>query len=82
MNTCPCRKRITAAAAAAHSTLTQPELSARIGQRKRDNIVASGAEVVAMGCPACMMQISDMLARNHDPIKVKHTIEIYADSLS
>lgn len=63
-------------------TLTQPELSAKIGQRKRDNIVASGAEVVAMGCPACMMQISDMLARNHDSVKVKHTIEIYADSLS
>ena len=63
-------------------TLTQPELSAKIGQRKRDNIVASGADVVAMGCPACMMQISDMLARNHDSVKVKHTIEIYADSLS
>ena len=62
-------------------TLTQPELSAKIGQRKRDNIVASGAEVVAMGCPACMMQISDMLARNRDSVKVKHTIEIYADSL-
>lgn len=62
-------------------TLTQPKLSAKIGQRKRDNIVASGAEVVAMGCPACMMQISDMLARNRDSVKVKHTIEIYADSL-
>ena len=62
-------------------TLTQPELSAKIGQRKRNNIVDSGADVVAAACPACMMQISDMLARNHDPIKVKHTMEIYADSL-
>lgn len=62
-------------------TLTQPELSAKIGQRKRNNIVDSGADVVAAACPACMMQISDMLARNHDPIKVKHTIELYADSL-
>jgi len=63
-------------------TLTQPELSAKIGQRKRDNIVASGADVVAMGCPACMMQISDMLARNGDHVKVKHTAEIYAETLS
>lgn len=62
-------------------TLTQPELSAKIGQRKRDNIVASGCDVVATGCPACMMQISDMLARNHDHIKVKHVIDLYAESL-
>lgn len=62
-------------------TLTQKELSAQIGQRKRDNVVASGAAVVATGCPACMMQLSDMLARNNDNIKVKHVIEIYAESL-
>lgn len=62
-------------------TLSQPELSRKIGQRKRDNVIASGAEVVATGCPACMMQLSDMLARNHDPVTVRHVIEIYADSL-
>lgn len=27
-----------------------------------------------------MMQLSDMLARNNDPVQVKHTIEIYAES--
>ena len=57
------------------------DYSRRIGQRKRDNVVATGAQVVAAACPACMMQISDMLARNRDSVKVKHTIEIYADSL-
>ena len=62
-------------------TLSHYDLSRKIGQRKRDNIVASGAEVVATGCPACMMQLSDMLARNNDPVQVKHTIEIYAESL-
>lgn len=25
------------------------------------------------GMPACMMQLSDMLARNNDPVQVKHT---------
>jgi glycolate oxidase iron-sulfur subunit len=39
------------------------EISARIGRRKRDNIVQSGCEVVATGCPACMLQITDMLSR-------------------
>ena len=43
-------------------TLTHYDLSLKMGQRKRDNVIASGAEVVATGCPACMMQLSDMLA--------------------
>lgn len=62
-------------------TLDEPELSREIGQRKRDNIVNSGAAIVATGCPACMMQLNDMLSRNHDKIVVKHTAEIYADTL-
>jgi glycolate oxidase iron-sulfur subunit len=62
-------------------TLTHADMSAKIGQQKRDNIKNSGAQVVATGCPACMMQISDMLSRNGDKIKVKHPLEIYAESL-
>ncbi|MEG2139758.1 MAG: (Fe-S)-binding protein [Bilophila sp.] len=62
-------------------TLTHYDLAQKIGQRKRDNIVASGASVVATACPACMMQLSDTLAHNKDPQTVRHTIEIYADSL-
>jgi glycolate oxidase iron-sulfur subunit len=57
------------------------DLSAAIGRRKRDNIVSSGCAVVATGCPACMLQISDMLSRAGDRVQVKHAIEIYAESL-
>ena len=63
-------------------TLFHYDLSKEIGQRKRDNIIRSGAQAVATGCPACMMQISDMLSQNHDNVTVKHPIEIYAESLS
>lgn len=62
-------------------TLFHYDYSRQIGQRKRDNIVASGAKVVATSCPACMMQLENMLSLNHDPIKVKHTMQIYADTL-
>ena len=62
-------------------TLTHYDISQQIGQKKRDSIVATGADVVATGCPACMMQLSDMLARNGDRARVKHTIELYADTL-
>ncbi|SFK06223.1 glycolate oxidase iron-sulfur subunit [Desulfomicrobium apsheronum] len=57
------------------------KVSKDIGTQKRDNIVASGAQIVATGCPACMMQISDMLSQNKDNVAVKHVMEIYAETL-
>ncbi len=57
------------------------DYSRKIGQRKRDNVVASGAKIVAAGCPACMMQLEDVLSHNGDDVRVKHTVELYADSL-
>ena len=63
-------------------TLAHYDLSKKIGQRKRDNIVSVKPDLVAAACPACMMQIMDMLSRNGDDIPVKHVAELYADSLS
>ncbi|MGB5156155.1 (Fe-S)-binding protein [Desulfobacterium sp. N47] len=57
------------------------DISADIGKRKRNNIISSGCSVVATACPACMIQISDMLSKSNDRIEVKHTIEIYDESL-
>jgi glycolate oxidase iron-sulfur subunit len=57
------------------------EISSDIGHKKRDNIVATGCSAVATGCPACMLQISDMLSRAGDQIAVRHPIEIYAEFL-
>jgi glycolate oxidase iron-sulfur subunit len=62
-------------------TLVHYDLSKEIGKRKRDNIVSVKPDMVAMGCPACMLQITDMLSRNNDAIPVKHVIELYADTL-
>ena len=57
------------------------ELSANIGKLKLDNIKASGCQVVATGCPACMLQFFDMLSKSGDNILVKHPVEIYAELL-
>jgi len=57
------------------------DISANIGRTKVDNIRASGASVVATGCPACMLQISDMLSKSNDRIPVKHPVEIYRELL-
>ena len=58
------------------------QLSKQIGTLKRDQIEATGCEAVATGCPACMMQISDMLSQAGDSVAVKHAIEIYAEALN
>ncbi len=57
------------------------DLSKDIGTRKRDSIVAAKADVVATSCPACMLQLSDMLSRHQDKVAVKHVMEIYAETL-
>jgi len=57
------------------------DLSASIGRRKRENIARSGCKTVATGCPACMLQLSDMLSQAGDRIRVKHAVEIYAEVL-
>ena len=57
------------------------EVSASIGRRKRDNIAKSQCPVVATGCPACMLQLTDMLSQAGDPVQVKHAVEVYAELL-
>ena len=57
------------------------EMSKKIGNRKADNIINSGASTVATSCPACMMQMTDMLSRRNKGVGVKHVVELYADSL-
>ncbi|MEJ5357314.1 MAG: (Fe-S)-binding protein [Desulfobacterales bacterium] len=61
--------------------LAHYDLSKAIGRLKRERIAATGCEVVATGCPACMLQISDMLSQAGDAIAVRHPVELYAASL-
>lgn len=57
-----------------------PEMSAPILEEKIDNIVASGADVVAVDCPGCLLQIRGGLdARGLDNIQVKHTAQILVE---
>lgn len=57
------------------------DLSASIGRIKQQNIAETGCTTLATGCPACMMQISDMLAKSNTGIRVRHPIELYAEAL-
>ncbi len=57
------------------------DLSASIGNIKQQSIADTGCTTLATGCPACMMQISDMLAKQNTTIKVRHPMELYAEAL-
>ncbi len=58
------------------------DISRSVGLKKRNAIAETECDVVATGCPACMMQISDMLSQQGDSIPVKHFVELYAESIS
>lgn len=57
------------------------ELSMPILKQKIENIKDSGAEVVAVACPACMMQLQGGLDKQAPGIKIKHVAEIMAEQL-
>jgi len=62
-------------------SLEHYDLSSAIGKVKREDIESTGCSVVATGCPACMLQLSDMLSQGRLPVRVKHAIEIYAETV-
>ena len=55
------------------------EISAPILEKKIKNIQDSGANVVAVDCPGCMMQIKGGLDARGLNIQVKHTAELLAE---
>ena len=58
-----------------------PEISAPILQRKLRNIKETGAPIVAMDCPGCVMQIRGGMDQDGAAIQVRHTVELLAEQL-
>lgn len=61
--------------------LTQPDMAARLLERKLDHIEATGAEVVISANPGCIMQIAAGLrrraaAQGRPPVRVLHLVEV------
>jgi iron-sulfur cluster protein len=62
-------------------SLKLPEISSPILQRKLTNIKNTGAPVVAMDCPGCVMQIRGGMDQDGAPVRVRHTVEILAEQV-
>jgi len=54
-------------------SIYHPDLSRRIGDRKAANAAGTGADMVTVGCPSCVMQLREMLARAGSSQAVVHT---------
>ncbi len=50
------------------------QISEKIGIKKTKNIIDSEAKIVTTGCPACMIQLKDMLSRANQKIRVEHIV--------
>lgn len=62
-------------------SLKNAELSSKIGGGKCNEIASTEADIVATGCPACMMQLRDQLLQNGMSTEVRHIIDLYAASI-
>jgi glycolate oxidase iron-sulfur subunit len=62
--------------AAGTYNLTQPEMSQRLGRRKLDHIVATGADTVVTGNVGCILQIARQIKERGSPIAVAHPVDL------
>lgn len=56
--------------------LTHPEAADRLGRRKIERIVETGAEMVVTGNPGCMVQIAAGLRAIGSPVRVVHPVSL------
>lgn len=62
--------------AAGTYNLTQPEMSARLAQRKLANVDATGAEILATANAGCLMQLLQHVRASGRRIRVVHPIDL------
>ena len=62
--------------------MVEPEPAQQLGDRKVENCLTTGAEVVVTSNPGCILQIAAGLQRAGRDIPVKHMIEIVDASIT
>jgi glycolate oxidase iron-sulfur subunit len=61
--------------------LLQPEAAERLGRRKAENLLATGAEAIVSANPGCTLQIASHLESMGRPLPIYHPMEILDASL-
>lgn len=63
-------------------SITQPEMSQMLTQKKVNNIIKTSADIVATANPGCSMQISTVLRNMNSNTRVRYVIEILSEAYS
>jgi glycolate oxidase iron-sulfur subunit len=61
--------------------LLQPEAAAKLGRRKVENLLATGAQAIAAGNPGCTLQIGAHLQAVGRPLPIYHPLELVRMSI-
>ena len=61
--------------------ILNPEPARELGDRKAENIVATGAELLVTANPGCLMQVTSAIERSGHPMAMAHTIEVLDASI-
>jgi len=56
--------------------IEQPEIAQNLGERKAENVIATGASVVVTGNIGCLVQIDKHLRSFGDRVAVLHTVQV------
>jgi glycolate oxidase iron-sulfur subunit len=60
--------------------ITHFETSTKVMDRKLDNLVSTGAQVIASGCPGCQMQLLTGIQRRRMDVRVVHPITLLEEA--
>jgi glycolate oxidase iron-sulfur subunit len=60
--------------------ITQPEMATRLGMRKVDNALTTGATVIATANPGCALQLAGELRRRGEEVQVRYIVELLDES--
>lgn len=58
-----------------------PEISARIWERKKQNILETQSNLIATDCPGCLFQLKANLEKEDRSFKIFHTAELCSEAL-
>ena len=61
--------------------VTQPDNARRLGDRKAEHVLATGATVLASANPGCLVQVAQALGRAGKPLPALHPVELLDASL-
>ena len=62
--------------------LLEPEAARQLGERKADNLLATGAEAIAAGNPGCSLQIAGHLRAQGKEMPIYHPVQLLDASIS